>query len=115
MPHDLDRDAVIYLTHRQWEGKRELDSLQLTTQGKLSYEQGEDVWRVSYKESDVTGLNDTLTSVSLYPDGRVRISREGQIRQELDFIARAADRTARDAVWPHEVLHFYTRSRRKAQ
>ena len=27
-----------------------------------------------------------MTSVSLYPDGRVRISREGQIRQELDFI-----------------------------
>ncbi|MGI6617252.1 MAG: DUF1934 domain-containing protein [Saccharofermentanales bacterium] len=86
MPRDLDRDAVIYLTHRQWEGKRELDSLQLTTHGKLSYEHGEDVWRVSYKESDVTGLSDTLTSVSLYPDGRVRISREGQIRQELDFI-----------------------------
>ena len=35
MPRDLDRDAVIYLTHRQWEGKRELDSLQLTTHGKL--------------------------------------------------------------------------------
>lgn len=86
MPHNLDRDAVIYLTHRQWEGRRELDSLQLTTQGKLSYEESEDVWRVSYKESDATGLNDTLTSLSLYPDGRVRVSREGQVQQVLDFI-----------------------------
>lgn len=86
MPHDLDRDAVIYLTHRQWEGRRELDSLQLTTQGKLTYEQSEDVWRVSYKESDAMGLYDTLTSVSLYPDGRVRFRREGQVQQVLDFI-----------------------------
>ncbi|HZK28844.1 MAG TPA: DUF1934 domain-containing protein [Clostridia bacterium] len=83
---DMDRDAVIYVESNQWADGEQFDPVRLTTHGRFSYEQADDVWNISYDESDATGMRGTHTRVSLYPDGRIVLSRTGEIEMELEFV-----------------------------
>ncbi|NLA71413.1 MAG: DUF1934 domain-containing protein [Clostridiaceae bacterium] len=116
IPADIDRDAVIYVESSQWADGEQYDPVRLMTHGHFSYEQEQDVWNVSYDESDATGMRGTHTRVSLYPNGRIVLSRTGEIEMELEFIKggqRVEQKytpfgTMRLSVLTHEVKGSFT-------
>lgn len=83
---DIYKDAIINLESSQWADGEQLDPVRLMTHGQLSYEKNQDVWNVSYDESDATGMRGTKTRVSLFPNGRVILSRTGSVEMELEFV-----------------------------
>lgn len=83
---DIHKDALIRLESSQWAGGQQLDPVRLMTRGQLSYEKNKDVWNISYDESDATGMRGTRTQVSLFPNGRVVLSRTGSVEMELEFV-----------------------------
>ena len=85
-PSDINRDAVIRVESSQWADGQLLDPVRLMTHGQLSYKEKEDVWNISYDESDATGMRGTQTRVSLFPNGRVVLSRTGSVEMELEFV-----------------------------
>lgn len=85
-PSDFKREAIIRLESSHWADGEQMDPVRLMTHGLLSYEKQGDVWNVSYDESDATGMRGTRTRVSLFPNGRVVLSRTGTIEMELEFI-----------------------------
>ena len=60
------------------------------THGQLSYRERENVWNVTYDESDATGMPVTRTRLSLFPDGRVVMRRTGDVELEIEFVRRPA-------------------------
>jgi len=58
------------------------DRMEFTTDGTYSFENG--VGRLSYWESEVTGLTGTLTQMEIAP-GRVVVRREGTVTSQMEF------------------------------
>ncbi|MFA5586292.1 MAG: DUF1934 domain-containing protein [Saccharofermentanales bacterium] len=83
---DLNKDAIIQLESNQWTDGQASGPIRLTTVGHLAYERKNDIWSVSYDESDATGMRGTRTRVSLFPNGRVVLSRTGSVEMELEFV-----------------------------
>ena len=59
------------------------DRVELLTEGELE-SLGEDRWRISYEESELTGLKGTKTTFHLEP-GRITLRREGPLCSEMVF------------------------------
>ncbi len=66
--------ALIRIVGTQKLEEQEPDTLELTTTGTL--EQGREGWRLSYQETDATGLSGTLTTLHITPQ-RVTLERTG--------------------------------------
>ncbi|NLA96360.1 MAG: DUF1934 domain-containing protein, partial [Clostridiaceae bacterium] len=85
-PADLYKDAIICLESNHWTDGESSGPIRLTTVGHLAYEKSKDTWSVTYDESDATGMRGTKTRLSLFPNGRVVLSRTGSVEMELEFI-----------------------------
>ncbi len=85
-PSDFNKDAIIHLESHHWTDGQASGPIRLTTVGRLAYEGKNDSWSVSYDESEATGMRGTRTQVSLFPNGRVVLSRTGSIEMELEFV-----------------------------
>ncbi len=83
---DIYKDAIIKMESSQWADGEQLDPVRLMTHGQLSYENRDNVWNISYDESDATGMRGTKTRVSLFPNGRVVLRRTGSVEMELEFV-----------------------------
>ena len=62
---------------------REPEVIELTTEAELTGEGG--VLRLSYRETELTGLQGTKTVFELYPH-RVVLRRTGTVRSEMEFV-----------------------------
>ena len=85
-PSNINRDAIIRVESSQWADGQQYDPIRLMTHGQLSYVKKDDVWNISYDESEATGMEGTQTRVSLFPNGRVVLSRTGSVEMELEFV-----------------------------
>ncbi len=65
------------------QGDGEEQKVHLTTEGRLF--RAPDEWRVEYRESPVTGMDGTLTTLRIGDDGSVRIDRTGTHVMRMDL------------------------------
>ena len=77
-----EKDVIIDVHSIHGYGRDEEDSLDFTTDGRYRYEGG--VCRLSYWESEVTGLTGTRTSVEITPEGVV-VDRVGMVTSRMEF------------------------------
>lgn len=76
------KDVLITMNSVYSYGRDEDDSLEFTTDGYYSFE--DDMACLSYMESEVTGLEGTLTSIMAYRD-RVVVDRDGVVTSRMIF------------------------------
>lgn len=76
------KDVLISINSVHGIGEEQEDTLQFTTDGLYSFDGR--VGRLSYMETDVTGLEGTRTSVSV-SDGRMVVDRDGFITGSMEF------------------------------
>lgn len=86
---DTKRPVTIRLTSRQWFDGETQQPVRLTTFGTLQHKSKQDVWVLAYDESDATGMPGTRTTLSLYPDGHIRLDRSGGVELALSFVKGA--------------------------
>lgn len=80
--HVNTTDAIISITGVQHNVSGQRDEVNLVTAGQYSFEDGQS--RLTYEESDLTGLRGTQTSFSISPTGIV-FRREGSTTSEMLF------------------------------
>lgn len=78
----MKKDVLITIKGLQNYEEQEEDSIELVTHGKF-YRKDEDYYIV-YKESELTGLGDTTTTVKVEPN-RVTVIRSGETRSHMVF------------------------------
>lgn len=76
------KDVIISITGIQSSSGGEPNAVELITDGKYSFNDGEGVF--SYMESNLTGLEGTRTSFTVNP-GVVVMSREGSLNTQMIF------------------------------
>lgn len=76
------RDVIISIIGTQNDAAGDQDSVELVTAGKYGFENG--VSRLTYDESDLTGLTGTKTTFTIDPMG-VMLRREGSLNSEMLF------------------------------
>ena len=77
------KDVVINIhSIHAYDVTEEEDSMDFTTDGVYSYEDG--ICRLSYMESDVTGMPGTRTVVVVSPEGIV-VDRKGALTSRMEF------------------------------
>jgi uncharacterized beta-barrel protein YwiB (DUF1934 family) len=101
---DINREAIINLTSSQWADGEQFEPVRLMTHGQLSYRERENVWNVTYDESDATGMPVTRTRLSLFPDGRVVMRRTGDVELEIEFVK--GDQRVEQRRTPYGVMKF---------
>lgn len=74
--------VLLSIRGRQIYPGQEPDSIELVTDGIL--EDWEKGWRLSYQESDLTGLQGVTTTFQLEP-GKVTLTREGKLNSQMVF------------------------------
>ena len=75
-------DAVISLRTLQNCDDDEPDVLDFLTDGEYSF--GDDIGRLDYEETEVTGMTGTRTSLTITPD-RVIVDRRGNVNSRMEF------------------------------
>lgn len=75
-------DVVLSLQGRQSYIDQEPDEIELVTEGVL--EKCGDGWRLSYDESDLTGLDGVHTTFFVEP-GKITLKRTGKLNSEMVF------------------------------
>ncbi|MBR5479361.1 MAG: DUF1934 domain-containing protein [Clostridia bacterium] len=78
----MKKDVLITIKGLQNYEEQDEDSIELVTHGKF-YRKEEDYYIV-YKESELTGLGDTTTTVKIEPH-RVTVIRSGETRSHMIF------------------------------
>ena len=76
------KEVVISIRSTHGYGREEQDTMDFTTDGLYRFKGG--VGEMSYFESDVTGLDGTLTSLLVKPD-EVVIDRKGSLQSRMVF------------------------------
>lgn len=83
MLETIDKDVMISIMGIQhYEGEDE-QSLELITGGKLSRRDGS--WYITYPESEMTGMEGTVTTFEVAADGAVTLRRSGTVGAEMRF------------------------------
>lgn len=78
----MKKAVMLKLTGRQSYLDQDPEVIELTTEGTLeAWEKG---WRISYEESELTGLKG-VTSTFLIQPGKVTLSRSGALRSQMHF------------------------------
>jgi uncharacterized beta-barrel protein YwiB (DUF1934 family) len=75
-------DVIISIVGTQKDPSGQKDTVELVTDGQYGFEGGE--CRLTYEESDLTGLNGTRTTFTVSPMG-VILRREGSLNSEMVF------------------------------
>lgn len=80
----MEKAVIISIKGRQEFENVPADSMELLTQGTLEVENG--MISLSYQESEVTGMEGTLTTIHVEPDGeRVTLMRFGGYNSQMVF------------------------------
>ena len=103
----MKENAIITVYGQQITDGQEDEPIQLVTTG--SFIKKDDVYMITYMESEITGLDDTITVIEAAPD-RVVISREGKHSSQLIFEHGKRHVTAYDADVMSLTMSLYTRS-----
>jgi len=78
----VNKEVVISITTIQNYGEEDTDTIEFTTDGIYSYEAG--IARLSYFETEVTGLSGTKTSVLIGPE-EIILDRRGSLTTHMVF------------------------------
>lgn len=78
----MEKDVIISIQGKQLYEGSEQDTMELVTEGKLALE--EDALRLSYEESELTGMVGTTTIFQVEPK-RVTLLRVGSVSSEMVF------------------------------
>ena len=78
----MKKDVVLSICGRQAYLDQEPEVIELVTEGTLEHDGS--AWRVSYEESDLTGLQGTTTTFQVEP-GKIILSRKGPLNSQMVF------------------------------
>ena len=87
-----DTPVVLSITGRQTYGNQPPETIELVTEGTMTYRDGG--WDISYEESELTGMEGVTTLFRVEP-GVVTLSREGKLNSTMIFRERV----------PHDSLY----------
>ena len=79
----MDKSVIISIKGRQSYENVEDETIELVTEGLLAKE-GEGAYTLSYQESELTGLEGTLTTFQI-EDGRITLMRHGEVNSQMVF------------------------------
>ena len=79
----MENNVIISIQGKQSFEDQEPEVIELVTEGRLSRD-GEDGYTLSYQESELTGLEGTLTTFQVEPD-RVTLLRVGEFNSQMVF------------------------------
>ena len=79
----MENNVIISIQGRQSFEDQEPEVIELVTEGQLAPD-GEDGYTLSYQESELTGLEGTLTTFQIEPD-RVTLLRVGEVNSQMVF------------------------------
>lgn len=79
----MEKDVIISIQGKQSYPQYPPEVIELVTEGKLE-DRGEEGILLSYQESEVTGLDGTLTTIQVEP-GRVTLLRVGSVNSQMVF------------------------------
>ena len=78
----MSRPVILSIQGRQSYRGQEPDTIELVSEGKLSYRDGG--WDVCYQESELTGLAGVTTTFRVEP-GKVTLTRTGRLHSKMVF------------------------------
>ena len=78
----MDNNVVLSVRGRQRYADQEPEEIELVTEGVL--EQDGTAWKLSYEESELTGMEGTTTTFRIR-DNQLRLIRTGTINMDLSF------------------------------
>ena len=78
----MEKDVIISIRGTQDYSGTDPDTMELVTEGKLAVQDG--ALRLSYEESELTGMEGTKTSLCVQPRSVV-LSREGTLNTRMEF------------------------------
>ena len=78
----MEKDVIISIQGLQHYAGMDSDNIELVTEGKL--EDAEGALRLSYQESELTGLEGTLTTFQI-EQGRITLMRVGEYNSQMVF------------------------------
>ena len=78
----MEKEVIISIKGMQDFEQTGKDSIELVTRGSLAREAG--MYTLSYQESELTGLEGTLTTIHVEPE-RVTMMRVGQVNTQMVF------------------------------
>ena len=87
-----DTPVVLSITGRQTYGNQPPETIELVTEGTMTYRDGG--WDISYEESELTGMEGVTTLIRVEP-GVVTLSRVGKLNSTMIFRERV----------PHDSLY----------
>ena len=87
-----DTPVVLSITGRQTYGNQPPETIELVTEGTMTYRDGG--WDISYEESELTGMEGVTTLFRVEP-GVVTLSRVGKLNSTMIFLERV----------PHDSLY----------
>ena len=79
----MENNVIISIQGRQSFEDQEPEVIELVTEGQLAQD-GEDGYTLSYQESELTGLEGTLTTFQVEPN-RVTLLRVGEVNSQMVF------------------------------
>ena len=79
----MDKSVIISIKGRQSYENVEDETIELVTEG-LRAKEGEGAYTLSHQESELTGLEGTLTTFQI-EDGRITLMRHGEVNSQMVF------------------------------
>lgn len=78
----MEKDMIISITGSQQFNNAQEEQVELVTAGK--YEPIDGGWKISYQESEATGMGNTLTTFDVSPDSII-LTRSGSVNSRIIF------------------------------
>ena len=78
----MKKDVLIHITGL-YDGPEAQDSMELTTIGSFTHMPKTDSYYITYRESEATGMDGTITTVKVEGDKRVTLIRRGGSKSRL--------------------------------
>lgn len=79
----MENNALITLTTVQYMKGMDEDVTELTTKGRYAEKDGK--FYIVYEESEMTGFEDTTTTIKVYPE-KMLLSRKGKFNARMEFL-----------------------------
>lgn len=79
----MNKNVIISVKGSQSVDKKDVNQLELVTEGRY-YKKG-NTYYVTYKESDLTGMEGTTTTLKIAKDGKVTLIRFGKVNSQFVF------------------------------
>ena len=80
----MEQNVIISIVGTQSYEDVDDTSIELITEGEY-HDLGDEGYTLSYQESELTGLDGTLTTFRVEPTGRVILLREGEVNSQMVF------------------------------